>query len=496
MQFSAIPSFQKRKAADAILVPCWQGKDHGEVAEPHAQELVGSTLSLGDFKGKEGETLLVYVSGAKEPRAVLVGLGKRGDISKDTLRLSYGAAVRDSRLKVKTVNVLLPEVSQKLLSESEVITSAAEGMLLANETFDELKHDLVKEEPTVLIEKAAFVAGSKLLEGPQRMAEIMSGVKLARNLVNRNARDVTPSQLANEAKMLSRKFKTVSTTVFDRKRIKKEGMGLFLAVNQGSSEEPAFIIVEYKGKPSSKERSVIVGKGITFDTGGLNLKPGSGMETMKCDMAGGAAVLGTIYALASIGLKENVTAVIASTDNAIGSRAYKPGDVYQGYSGKTVEIGDTDAEGRLTLADALAYAVKNLKPKRIIDLATLTGSVVIALGEHVAGLMSNSDELATALHEAGQETGEWVWRMPMPKLYRKLLKSDIADIKSIGGRPGGAITAALFLKEFVGDTPWAHLDIAGTAYPNKASTLSPSRATGYGVRLLTELFTRLSHSKS
>lgn len=261
-------------------------------------------------------------------------------------------------------------------------------------------------------------------------------------------------------------------------------MGLLLAVNRGSDSDPAFIIIEYKGNPKSKEKTVLVGKGITYDTGGLNIKV-SNMETMKGDMGGAAAVMGTIVAAASLDLKVNVTAVIPTTENSISSRSYKPGDIYKSYSGKTVEIGNTDAEGRLILADALAYAVDHLKPTRLIDLATLTGAMIIALGTETIGLFSNNDALADGLIRSGSDTYERVWRLPLHEEYRDQLKSDFADIRNIGGRAAGSITAAIFLQEFVGKTPWAHLDIAGTAYlEDGAKRYHPKYGTGSGVRLL------------
>ncbi|MCB1135296.1 MAG: leucyl aminopeptidase, partial [Chlamydiia bacterium] len=251
-----------------------------------------------------------------------------------------------------------------------------------------------------------------------------------------------------------------------------------------SCNEPAFIIMQHKGDPRSKDHTVIVGKGVTYDTGGLNLKPTGSMEDMKCDMSGAAVAFGTLYAAAKLGLKKNLSVVVAATENSIGSRSYKPGDVYSSYLGKTVEIGNTDAEGRLTLADALAYANKNLHPTRMIDLATLTGAMLIALGEEASGLMSNDDTLAEQLKQAGERTFERVWRLPLFDEYKDQLKSEIADISNIGGRHAGSITAGIFLKEFVGDTPWAHLDIAGTAYLSKARRYHPKNGTGIGVRLL------------
>ncbi len=269
-------------------------------------------------------------------------------------------------------------------------------------------------------------------------------------------------------------------------------MGLLAAVSRGSAVEPAFIILSYKGFARSKDHTVLVGKGITYDTGGLNLKPTGSMETMRDDMSGGATALAAIGVAASLNLKVNVTAVVPSTENAIDSKSFKPGDVYKAHSGMSVEIGNTDAEGRLALADALSYSVQNLKPTRIIDFATLTGSMVIALGEGMSGLYCNDDKLCSALLHASDRTAEILWSMPLYDPYKEQLKSDIADIKNIGGRAAGSVTAALFLREFVDTAPWAHIDIAGTAFASKERGYWPKNGVGFGVRLMIDFLNTLS----
>lgn len=270
-----------------------------------------------------------------------------------------------------------------------------------------------------------------------------------------------------------------------------EKMGLLMAVSRGSAVDPAFIILSHTGAPKSKEHTVLVGKGVTYDTGGLNLKPPSSMETMREDMSGAAAVLATVATAAALKLKCNVTAVVPTTENAIGASSYKMGDVYTAYNGTTVEIGNTDAEGRLILADALAYAEKKLKPTRMIDLATLTGSVVIALGDEFAGLFTKDDKLAKTLQQAGKKSQELLWRMPLPKSYFKKLKSNVADLRNIGSRAGGSIQAALFLEHFVKKTAWAHLDIAGVAFQTSESGYWPKNGVGFGVRLLINFLSSL-----
>lgn len=486
MDFAIVSSLKARKHADLLVIPFWKGKKHPEVAthvdafSKHYAEI----LATSDFLGKEGEVAFLYVTKEPEKRIALLGLGVKEEITVEKLRRGYAQVTKACRQKkIEEINLLLPEY--KAMSRQDLIRGVVEGLLLPNYAFTTLKHDSIKDDFPVMLSKATFIAGTKNdLELANKYATIIDSVNMVRDLVNGNADDVTPQHLSAVARGLEKTCKHVKTTVFDKKRIEKEKMGLLLAVNRGSYLDPAFIIVEYNGNPKSKDKTVLVGKGITFDTGGLNLKSTGSMETMKEDMAGAAAVLGTIQAASTLGLNINVTGVIATTENSIGSKSFKPGDVYKSYSGKTVEISNTDAEGRLILADALAYCIDKLKPSRIIDLATLTGAVEIALGNEASGLMSNNDALADLLAQSGCETHERVWRLPLYDEYRESLKSDIADIKSTGGRAGSCIKAAMFLKEFVGTTPWVHLDIAGTAYSADDKRCHPKHASGVGVRLL------------
>jgi leucyl aminopeptidase len=324
-----------------------------------------------------------------------------------------------------------------------------------------------------------------------KYTEIVKAVYFARDLVNGNADDVTPQYLAAAAQQLAKKHSRIKTTIFDKKRLIKERFGLLLAVNRGSLVDPALIVAEYRGAPKSSLHIVLIGKGVTYDTGGLNLKPTGSMETMKADMAGAAAVLGALSAIASLNLKVNVSVVVPSTENGIDSLSYKPGDVYEGYAGKSVEIGNTDAEGRLILADALAYAVKELKPTYLIDLATLTGAMDVALGSEYIGLFSNDDNLSRLLEDSSLSTYERVWRLPLVDEYRDSLKSDIADLRNIGGKGAGCIKGALFLEAFVDKIAWAHLDIASVAYSLEAKKYLPKYGTGIGVRLLVDFLENL-----
>lgn len=330
----------------------------------------------------------------------------------------------------------------------------------------------------------------------KKLDSIASAVYFTRDLVIGNADDVTPSYLAKQAQMLAKEHSSIQTKVLNHAQIVKEKLGLLAAVNRASSPEAALIIVQYKGDPHSSDVTGLVGKGITFDTGGLLIKPRGGMETMRDDMAGGAVVLGVLRAAAELKMKVNLIGVIPTTENAIGPNSYKPGDVYMSHAGISVEINDTDAEGRLVLADALSYLQTHYSPSRIIDLATLTGGAIVALGEEVAAICSNNDELTQQLTEAGERTYERLWRLPLYEEYQDLLKSKIADIKNSGPRKASTICGGIFLQRFVKKVAWAHLDIAGVTFPEVQKPYQPVQATGFGVRLLISFLEKLYERKS
>ncbi|HXF28540.1 MAG TPA: leucyl aminopeptidase, partial [Chlamydiales bacterium] len=451
-------------------------------------------LQLKDFTGKAHETLCVYSDDPASPRLILLGLGEADKMTHESLRRSFGAVTRLTRQKkMKSISVLLPDIP--LFLPKETAFFAAEGLFSANYVFDALKCDTIKKDPTVLLEHVEWIGSDPgyTEEATKRALIISKGVKLARDLANGNADDVTPEYLADVAKHLAAEYPLIETHVHGKKWIEEQRMGLYLAVSQGSIHSPQFIVAKYRGNPTSPDHTVLVGKGVTFDTGGLNLKPVGNIEIQKGDMSGAAIVFATLQILAELHLPVNVTAVVPACENAIGSKAYKPGDVYKSASGRTVEINSTDAEGRLTLADALYYAVHQLRPSRIIDFATLTAAMVIAGGGEVAGLFSNSDSLARELELSGEKTFERTMRMPLYEEYKDYLKSDVADTKNSAGREGGAILAAIFLQEFVGHTvPWAHFDIAGVASQKEEKRYSPKMATGFGVRLMIDYFEKLS----
>ncbi|EKD26371.1 MAG: hypothetical protein ACD_79C01236G0004, partial [uncultured bacterium] len=320
---------------------------------------------------------------------------------------------------------------------------------------------------------------------------VCEAVNYTRDLVNENAGVMTPLRLTKEALLVAKEHK-LKCTVLDDKALEKNGLRLLRAVGQGAVNKPCLIMLEYLNGSKKQKKIAYIGKGITFDTGGINLKPTGSIEDMRMDMAGAAGVLGAIKAIASLKKKVNLVAVLACAENAIGSRAVKPGEIIEAYNGKTVEILSTDAEGRLVLADALSYIEKKYKPDYMIDMATLTGAILIALGTNYAGLMTKDEKLKETILKASNETDEKVWQLPLTEIFEKDMDSDVADLRNIGkNRYGGAIRGAVFLNNFVKTAKWAHLDIAGTAWSSEVQGCNPKFATGFGVRLLTDLCTKL-----
>ena len=466
---------KERKAADLLVIPLCVGEKRPYPA-----------ITLGDFKGKTGELVFVYPDKSKQPekRVALLGLGEKEGLNTEKLRVAFGTLTKEaSRRKYKSLNIEIPELAGIELDDK--LRGIVEGLLIAN-----YEYTALKSTPFHPVQKVGFIGLSKnlaknIFEKLSFYKILFEGVNLARDLVNGNPDDVTPEFLAKTAKELG------SAKILDKKALIKERMGLLLAVSQGSHHDPYLICLEYKGHPKSKDKTVLIGKGVCYDTGGLNLKLAS-MEDMKSDMGGAAAVLGAFLVAKKLKLKINLSVVVPTVENVVGPRSFKPGSVYKSRAGKTVEIGNTDAEGRLILADAISWAKDYLKPSRIIDMATLTGAMRIAIGPDGMGLFSNSDSLADSLIAAGAVTYERAFRFPLIEEYREMLKSDIADINNVSSeRQAGSITAALFLKEFVGDLPWAHLDIAPCAFSRKGRRYHANYATGVGVRLLIEYLRHL-----
>ncbi|TAL39094.1 MAG: leucyl aminopeptidase [Spirochaetes bacterium] len=444
---------------------------------------VREKTNLDHFRGKQGEMLFIPLAGS--PTVILSGLGKKADLTRESVRNTSAAVAETCRKKkVKAVHVIAPEIEK--LSPSETAVSIGEGLCLANYSF--ARYKARNGENNRLIEEAVVLTSSHdRVAGTFREIEITCGnTLLCRDLVNETSDKSNPVAIAQEAKKLSR-LKGVRCTVYGRGDIEKMKMGLLSAVSRGSDYPPQLVVLKYTGNPRSKKSVAIVGKGITFDSGGLNLKPTGHIEDMRSDMSGAAVCIYTIKSAAELRLKKNIYAVIPLCENMLSGKSYRPGDVYIGYNGKSVEIGNTDAEGRLVLADAVAFAEDRLKPSCIIDIATLTGACLVCFGEIIAGLLTPEDELANLIFAAGEETGDRLWRMPLYKEYNEDIKSDIADLSNVSsGRNAGTIIGGTFIKNFVKNTPWAHIDIAGTSWYSKARGYRPKHATGYGVRLLIE----------
>ena len=437
---------------------------------------------LNNFKGKSSE--LYFIKLENKPGVLLCGLGNLKKISDDSIRNSSAAAVKFCiSKKMKKISVMAPEV--KDTKSSDILRLIAEGALLSNYAFNKYKSDNDLEIP---LESIDFYSSGKEDSSIIRDLEILAeNTMKCRDLVNDTTDAVNPVTFAELAVGIA-EASGLKCRVLEKKDIEKKKMGLLLAVNRGSIVPPRVVVLEYNGDPAGKKVFGLIGKGITFDSGGMDLKPASSMETMKCDMAGAATVLYTMKSLAELKVKKNVTAVIPLTENMLSSNAFRPGDIFIGYSGKSVEIGNTDAEGRLILADALAYMEKEIKPDVMVDLATLTGSCVLTFGETVAGYLSTDDGISSALEASSVKTGEKIWRLPLFEDYDDRMKSDIADLNNMSSeKNAGAIAGAVFLRNFVEKTPWAHIDIAGTAFYSKARGYRPKNATGFGLRLVVDL---------
>jgi leucyl aminopeptidase len=444
---------------------------------------IAAVLAAEKFQGKPGAVTHLHVAdGFGASRIVVTGLGSRKEMAAEMVRRAAAAGVRRARdLGARTVAL---DVLGDRLPARERAHAAVEGAVLGTYVFDRYK----REKSEKAVETLRVVAPDRrqtreVTEGARRGEVFAEGTWLARDLINAPANDVHPTYVAEVARQIAREGK-LKIKVLERDECAKLGMGAFLGVAKGSVEPPKFIHLTYTPSGRATKRVAIVGKGITFDSGGLDLKSAEGMSRMKNDMSGAAAVLGIMKALPKLGARVEVHGLIAATENMPSGSAIRPGDILRAMNGTTIEIGNTDAEGRLTLADALCYAAKFIEPQEMIDMATLTGACVVALGALCSGLFANDQRLADRLLAAARAAGERVWQLPLIDEYKEQFKSDVADLNNTGGRNGGAITAGLFIKEFAGTIPWAHLDIAGPAFIDKDSPLGPKGATGVGVRTL------------
>ena len=452
--------------------------------------VISQLIKDGEIKGKKGETTLIHTFG-KIPasRVIVLGLGKRESFTTNTLREVTAASSRYlRRLGVTKAATIAHGTGIGGLDPLECGQAIGEGAILGLYRFKTYltKGEDDQSELTELqiVEKTAKNA-SLLRKGIDKGRILAEAVLLARDMVNEPPNVMTPTRMAEIASQMAEE-QGLEVKVLDKDQMQELGMGALLGVARGSVQPPKLIMLSYKGAPDSEENLGIVGKGITFDTGGISLKPPAGMEDMKGDMAGGASVIASMKAIAQLKPRINVTGIIGATENMPGGNAQRPGDVVRSMSGKTIEIINTDAEGRLVLADALYYA-RQQGVTRIVDIATLTGAMVVALGHAASGLMGNNQEFADQVISVGNDSGERMWQLPMYDDYKEEIKSNVADVKNSGGRPAGSISAAQFLSEFVDDTPWAHLDIAGTYLSKSEKGYLVRGGTGVPTRTLVNL---------
>lgn len=487
MKFHYISSFEKRPQSDGLVVPCCAKDGGGFLAlHPLPEEILEQldfVGSLKDFSAKKGEMLSLYHKGSYASRLILVGLGEEKQVDGEVLRESYAKLmVKSIQKKLHRLVVLLPDIMDR--KPSRVIQALMEGMVYGGYRFSRYK----EQEGTLPEIFIPYHSLEEFLLLDQRIQSFQKALTAVRDVVNMNADEKNPEGFGRYFLNLLQGT-GLQSCLYDEKWLEKEKMGLILAVGKGAESLPRMLVISWQPVPSDTDHTLLVGKGVTFDSGGLNLKPSGSIETMKCDMAGGAVAAGVMLALSELNVQKNVTAVIPLAENGIGSRAFKPGDVLHARSGQTVEITNTDAEGRLLLADAVAWAESELHPTRIFDIATLTGACEVALGTDIFALFSNSDALAFELEQAAKRAGESLWRMPLHVPYRDLLKSDIADCKNgPSTRLGGAISGALFIERFIHNTPWVHMDIAGTAFSKDGKSYYGKGATGSPLRTLLEFF--------
>jgi leucyl aminopeptidase len=453
--------------------------------------LLQELFAAGEFKGEVGELTTVHTMGKLATRRVLLaGLGKLEKLQTLAIQRACGAATRHLQQTGAHSITLACLLEDAPLDMEAQIQAAIEGTLMGAYTFEKYQQtDAHSNERGIhKIDIVANAAHHSQLEPVMRRAiALAEAANLARDLVNEPPNVLTPTELANRASLIAKQF-DLEFAALDRPQMQELGMGGLLGVAQGSEEPPKFIIMRYRGAPTRTEKDVVlVGKGITFDTGGISIKPAENMYKMKGDMAGAAAVIGAMYAIAALKPAINVTVLVPTTENMPGGTAYRPGDILRIMNGKTIEIVNTDAEGRLVLADALSYAIMKEQATTVIDVATLTGGIVIALGSVMSGVFCNDDGLNAEIIEAGRVAGEKFWRMPLDDEYAEAIHSDVADIKQTGGRPASSVTAAKILEQFVGDARWAHLDIAGTDFSDTKKPYQEKGATGFAARTLAEL---------
>ena len=472
--------FNTNKLEGVIVTPIFEDENYNN-------ELLEYTKGKELFKGKLNEIFVnLPYNGEKE---ILIGLGKRDELKEDQVREVFFKLVKVlAKNKEFEVQVILPKV--KNIPTKNIVNAAVEGALHATYKFDRYKSDR-KDFPEITINLATEEKIDNIEDIVNEAFDIINGIFFARDLVNERAEYLYPETLANIA---SEELSAlgVEVEVYDEKQCEELGLKGLLAVGRASDRKPRFIVMKYLNNPEESEVVGLVGKGVTYDTGGYSIKQtANSMDIMHCDMGGAGTVIGTMKLIATRKLKTNVIAIVGACENMIAGGSYKPGDVISTLSGKTVEVANTDAEGRITLADSVYYATEKLKVNKVIDLATLTGACLVALGEFYTGAVTNNQDFYNELSEAAKQAGERVWQMPVDNSFRKLNKSSVADVKNTGGRLGGTITAGLFIENFVANNvPWIHLDIAGTAYLSKPEGYLPKGATGVHVKTLYNLINK------
>jgi len=486
----------ERIPADAVVLGILEGTKRpsgaARAVDAAAGGAISACLAQGDFTGRREQVVVLYPKGrVRTKRIVLVGLGAEKDLTVERVRQAAGrAAARAREMGVDELASVVHGAGAGRLDPAACAQAVVEGASLANYSYDRYRtRDKSKSRrvKTLILAEADAKKMAEVKRGAARGRAGAEAVAFVRDLCNTPSLDMTPRQVAERALTLADKEARITVKAIEENELKRLKMGSFLGVAKGSDEPPRLLVLEYvpEGKPLATV--ALVGKGITFDTGGISLKPAEGMEKMKYDMSGAAAVLGVFHALRRVKPQVRVIGLAPMTENMPGGHAIKPGDVLIAMNGMTIEVNNTDAEGRLVLCDGINYAKRFYKPDAIIDIATLTGAVVIALGSHASGIMGNDDTLLTRIKQAADRSGERVWELPTWPEYADLMKSDVADLKNSAGREAGTIAGAMFLAPFAEGTPWVHMDIAGTAWNDKDKPYAPKGSSGVAVRLLLDL---------
>jgi leucyl aminopeptidase len=479
-----------QKQTSLLVIGVFEGDQdfpHSKDLDPSVSSSIRETLENKEFRGIFGSSIVVYTLGkGSMKKIILLGLGKREKFTNESARICAGKATRKAQeLGIKEFSML-----QFSNLDDGLVEAMTEGIALALYSFDKYKE---AKEPASKIEEVTILINSDSLRFQSVVEKaniLVEAVNFARDIGNLPPNDCPPAHLASIAVSLAQDY-GIKARIMDRYELENMGMGGIVAVGKGSNNPPKLIVLEYTGANDAQQKPyLLVGKAVTFDTGGISIKPSEKMDEMKFDKCGGCTVLAIIRAIASMKLAVNVVGIVPSVENMPSATSYRPGDIIRMYNGKSVEVLNTDAEGRMILADAIAYGIATYGPKAVIDLATLTGAAIIALGANVAALIGNNKQLVDRLRKLSDKLGEKMWELPLYDEHHEQIRSHYADIKNIGGRPGGAITAAAFLSNFVNDVPWVHIDIAGTAWTQEGThekSYNHRGATGFGVRTLVKL---------